>query len=355
MSIQLDIGTALSMAKSLLMAQGVPENVAYDVAEHLVESDRVGYASHGISILPSYQNALKMGTLKADAPLECIRDRTASLGYDAHLGFGQHAAKVAFQNAIAQAHEFSICALTLRYAHHIGRTGFYGEMVTKAGMALLAFTNIVKRKPTVAPFGGAKARLTTNPVCFAWPMPNGRPPFLLDLATSAIALNKARVLAAQGKQAPPDALIDAQGNPTTDPNVMLQDPPGALLTFGAHKGYGLGVAVELFAGILSGGGTIHKANHGTKGMAVNNIFALIVNIDRFATKAWAASEAETFVEYLKSCPPQPGSSGVQYPGEYEAANKAKNSQTIVLDDASWQALQKMGTELQVSIPEVKPI
>ena len=78
------------------------------------------------------------------------------------------------------------------------------EMVAAQGLILLAFTNVINRAPTVAPFGGAQACMTTNPLCFAGPLPGGRPPFIVDMATSSIAVNKARVLAAKGEQAPPD-------------------------------------------------------------------------------------------------------------------------------------------------------
>lgn len=350
--IQIDIPSAREFAHDLLAAQAVPEPVAKDVAEHLIAADQAGYASHGLSILPNYIKAIEQGTLKAQAGLECFRKDDVVLGYDAHLGFGQHAAKVAFKDAIQQAREHGMCAMTLRNAHHIGRTGFYGEMVCEAGMALLAFTNIIKRMPTVAPFGGGKAKLTTDPLCFAWPLSDGRPPFILDLATSAIALNKARVLAAKGEQAPAGSLIDAQGHPTADPNVMLQEPPGALLTFGAHKGYGIGLAVEFFAGILSGGGTIHTENYGN-GMAVNNVFAMVFDISKFVSEDWAKNEAELFVRYLKDCPTQPGFDSVQYSGEYEAENRKKYASFIAVDDVSWKALGNLALKLDVAVPETK--
>ena len=74
------------------------------------------------------------------------------------------------------------------------------EMVAAQGLILLAFTNVINRAPTVAPFGGAQACMTTNPLCFAGPLPGGRPPFIVDMATSSIAVNKARVLAARANR-----------------------------------------------------------------------------------------------------------------------------------------------------------
>ncbi len=199
------------------MAQGVPEDIARDVAEHLVESDRVGYASHGLSILTNYRRVLSEGLARPDGRPELVNDRGAMLAYDGHNGLGQYVGKVVIEKAIERTQEHGQCILTLRHSHHLGRMGHFGEMVAAKGLILLAFTNVINRAPTVAPFGGAQACLTTNPLCFAGPLPGGRPPFIVDMATSSIAVNKARVLAAKGEPAPEGALIDAQGNPTTDP------------------------------------------------------------------------------------------------------------------------------------------
>ncbi len=82
---------------------------------------------------------------------------------------------------------------------------------------MLAMSNVTGRPALVAPWGGAEPRMTTNPFCFARPFSDGRPPILVDFATSSMALNKARVMSSTGKQAAPGQLIDAQGNPSNDP------------------------------------------------------------------------------------------------------------------------------------------
>ena len=174
-------------------------------------------------------------------------------------------------------------------------------MVAAQGLILLAFTNVINRAPTVAPFGGAQACMTTNPLCFAGPLPGGRPPFIVDMATSSIAVNKARVLAAKGEQAPPGSLIDAQGNPTTDPNALFADPPGALLPFGGHKGYAMGLVAELLAGVLSGGGTI-QPEHPRNGVATNNMFAILLNPQVDFNTDWRSLEVGAFIDYLHASP-----------------------------------------------------
>ena len=104
----------------------------------------------------------------------------------------------------------------------------------------------------VAPFGGAKSRLGTNPICFAVPS-NLEGPLFFDMATSAAAAGKIGVAMARGEQVPPGWLIDADGKPTTDPRKLRQG--GALLPLGGaegYKGYGLATIVEIFSGLLTG-------------------------------------------------------------------------------------------------------
>ncbi len=348
--MQIRIEDALAYGQAILSALDVPADIAFDVAEHLVESDRVGYTSHGLSILPNYARVLRAGNLRGDGRLQLLTDSGSLLAFDGDNGFGQHIGKMAMKAAIARCEETGSCILTLRRSHHLGRMGYYGEMAAHAGLILLAFTNVVNREPTVAPYGGARACMTTNPLCFAGPLPGGRPPFIVDMATSSIAVNKARVLATNGEPAPAGSLIDAQGLPTTDPAALFTDPPGALLPFGGHKGYALGLVAELLAGVLSGGGTI-QPEHPRQGVATNNLFAVLFNPQVDFNTSWRTHEVDAFIEYLHACPPQPGVDRVQYPGEYEAANRARNATAITFAPAIWQSLQTLGDELGVAAPQ----
>jgi L-lactate dehydrogenase len=345
--MEVNIDAARRFATEVLTKVSVPGDIAADVADHLIESDRVGYASHGLSILPNYRRVLAAGFVTADGRAERVVDRGSLIAYDGHSGFGQHVGKIVIDDAIARTREHGQCIVTLRHSHHLGRMGHYGEMVAAQGYVLLAFTNVVNRPPIVAPFGGREARLTTNPLCFAGPLPGGRPPFVVDIATSKIAVNKARVLAENGLEAPENALIDANGDPTNDPNVVFANPPGALLPFGAHKGYALGLVAELLAGVLSGGGTIHPDNP-RNGVATNNMFALVLDPQVDFNTTWRSQEVGAFLDYLLSCPPQDPAQPVQYPGQYEAENRARHTQTIVLPDSVKKPFADLANEVGIA-------
>src|SRR5260370_8117562 len=108
------------------------------------------------------------------------------------------------------------------------------------------------------------------------PPPAAEPPLLRDMATSGVGMGKVLVAKLAGKRLPEGNLIDAQGTPTTDPEVMYQEPRGSLLPFGAHKGYALAVLTELLAGAVSGGGPLQPENP-RPGAIVNNIVAILVH------------------------------------------------------------------------------
>ncbi len=322
------------MTVELLQLHGAPADIAADVAAHLMLAERSGHASHGLSILPAYLEAVTAGLLDPSARPSALQDKGSILQFDAHRGYGQHAGKVVVGHAIERARQQGACFLTLKNSYHLGRAGHYGEMAAGAGLVYLSFVNITGRPPTVAPFGGAQARLSTNPLCFAMPVADGRPPFLLDYATSGIAANKVRLMAASGEPVPPGMLIDGEGEPTSDAHALLGEPHGALLPFGGHKGYALGMLAELLAGVLSGGNTI-APNHPRDGGLRNNLFAIVFDPLSFGRAAWQQSEAAAFTDYVTACPPSSGQQKVMVPGEPEAGMQKENLHAVSMTDSAW--------------------
>lgn len=332
MSLQIAVEKVRWLTAGLLELNGCDVDIAQDVAEHMIEADRYGFASHGVTLLPKYLDNIASGDVTANARPQCIASEGNLLRFHAHNGFGQHAAKVAVNAAIDKAKQQGFCLLTLCHAHHLGRMGHYGQMATDKGLAMLAMSNVTGRPALVAPWGGAQARMTTNPFCFAWPLQDGRPAMLIDFATSSMALNKARVMSASGQKARGGQLVDAQGNPSDDPGVLFTSPPGALLPFGEHKGFGLALMIEMMAGILSGGDTIAE-DHRADGSAHNHFFALLVDPQKFTHQA--AQKGEEFITYLLATRPQPGAQSVIYPGMPEAENRERNGKTITIPASFW--------------------
>ena len=238
--------------------------------------------------------------------------------------------------------ERTLIVVTLAGSHHVGRVGAYAELASAAGMVSIHFVNVADHHGLVAPFRGSDARFSTNPVCIGMPGTDAEPPLLLDMATSGVAMGKVSVARLAGRQMPEGYLIDPRGAPTTDPEVMFREPRGALLSFGAHKGYALAVLAELLAGGLSGGGTIQPENP-RRGGIVNNMFSIVVDPARLAGTDWLRREVDGFLGYVKASPPADPAKPVLVPGDPERLSRAERRRDgIPLDAGTWSQLLEAG-------------
>jgi hydroxycarboxylate dehydrogenase B len=316
------------------------------VASHLVRANLAGHDSHGVGMVPTYVRHLGTGHVVPNTPAKVTRDDGSLLMFDGQRGYGRRVAGEAMATAIARCHQTGVVVVTLANAHHIGRVGAYGELTTEAGLVSLHFVNVTDHRGLVAPFRGSDARFSTNPICIALPGTAARPPVLLDMATSEIAMGKVRVARNAQHPAPAGSLIDSEGRPTTDPDVMYQEPFGALLPFGRHKGYGLAVLAELLAGGMSGGGTIQPDNPRLGGI-VNNMFSILVDPMRLAGTDWLAREIDGFVAYVKDSPPVDPGAPVLVPGDPERMTREERLRTgIPIDATTWdeilEAVEQVG-------------
>ncbi len=332
--IAVSIAHVRRLTADVFIDRGCEPDIANDLADHLVEADRCGFSSHGLSLIPKYLQDIENGDVNPAGRPELKRSEGTLLQFDGHKGFGQHIGRVVVQHGITEAKRHGYNIITLSNAHHLGRLGHYGSMAADVGMALLLFSNVMGREPTVAPWGGAAARLATNPLCFAWPMPAGHEPVVVDFATSSMALNRARVQALQHKKVEPGALIDNEGCPSDDPSVMFREPTGALLPFGGNKGFGLALMIELMAGVLTGGGTI-QPEHPRSGSPTNNLFALVIDPAYFCDLAWSRAESTAFLDYIMTTRTQPGIDRVIYAGVPEAERRRQQVTTLFLSDEVW--------------------
>lgn len=330
---------------------GSDDEEARLVADHLVQANLSGHDSHGVGMIPRYLRSLADGELKLNRHATLARDAGAVLTVEGGLGFGQVVAKQAIDMGIARARKLGLCAVGLRNAHHIGRIGHWAEQCAAAGLVSFHFVNVAG-DPLVAPFGGIDARFGTNPFCAAYPR-RGKPPLVLDFATSRVAFGKTRVAYNKGVPLPEGCVIDHEGRPTTDPKVMHEAPRGSLLTLGEFKGYGLAAMCEVFAGALTGGFTTHADTIVRTNAIVNCMLSVI--LDPAALDAPdAEAEAEAFLEWVKASPLQEGASEIQVPGEPELARRLERGERgIPIDGTTWEQLLEAGRRFGVAIPAVQ--
>jgi uncharacterized oxidoreductase len=339
-----------------IIARGGSESAEADlVAGHLVDANLAGHDSHGVSLIPHYVRHLKEGLVVPNTGAKVVKDDGAFLMLDGQRGFGRRVAGEAMTAAMERCRETGVAVLTLANAHHIGRVGAYGELASAAGLVSIHFVNVADHRGLVAPFRGSDARFSTNPVCIGMPGTENRPPLLLDMATSGVAMGKVLVAKLGGRRLPEGNLIDAQGAPTTDPEVMYREPRGALLPFGAHKGYALAVLTELLAGGMSGGGTIQPENP-RRGGIVNNMFSIVVDPARLAGTDWMRREIDGFVGYVKGSPPADPTKPVLVPGDPERLSREERRRAgIPLDAATWEELVTAGAAMGLTRAQVEEI
>jgi uncharacterized oxidoreductase len=323
----------------VLAAAGGAEADARAVADHLVDANLAGHDSHGIGILPHYVRAIAAKLLdpKAHGVLE---DRGgAVLALDGRSGFGQVAARDATAAGMARARRDGVALVALRNAFHVGRIGAYAEQAAAGGLVSLHFVNVVGHAPLVAPFRGTDARIATNPFCAALPASGGKPAVVLDFATGVVALGKVRVALNRGEKLPEGTLLDGAGRPTTDPRVMYEEPRGAILPFGLHKGYGLAFVCELLAGALTGGGTISTVPY-EKDRITNNMLSFFVDPGRLPGAAGLEAQIAAAIDHVKASPPQDPALPVLVAGEPELATKARRlAEGIPVDPTTWEELR----------------
>jgi uncharacterized oxidoreductase len=222
-------------------------------------------------------------------------------------------------------------------------------MAVAEGLVSLHFVNVISFA-RVAAYGGADGRFGTNPVCIGIPLP-GEAPFLLDMATSAVAQGKLRVAHNKGVKIPLGWLIDRDGNPTDDPKWGVVQPFGAMQTFGGHKGYGLAVACELLGGALTGGGTWHYPE-GTKRRVLNGMLSIVIDPQRLGTKETFERETREYLDWIRKSPPAPGFDRVRIAGEPEREYRAQRERDgVPVDESTWKEI--LGAAAKLKIPAEK--
>ncbi len=243
--------TALTV--KILEAAGVTPVIAQRTADHLIGSNVAGVDSHGILRLSDYVDMVQKGKMARQDLIEVIRDQEAMALLDAHYTFGQMTAYRATEMATNKARKFGIGIVSVRNSSHIGRLGEYAEQMVQQNMAGFICINLQGAGQRVAPWGGREGRIGTS--AQAWGVPTGSGPMIIDISTAVSAEGKIRVKLRRGETLAPNWILDSHGEPSRNPADLYGPPPGAILTAGEHKGYGLTLITEALTGI---GGTLRE-------------------------------------------------------------------------------------------------
>lgn len=339
-------------SSELFQAAGVSKADSDIVATSLVGSNLRGHDSHGVMRVPFYIGKVQDGSVDPKGRLTVEKESASSIVGDGGWGFGQVVAQDMMRRLIAKCESSAIVCGTLRKACHIGRLGEYAEMAAAKGLTAMVIANNHGAGQRVAPVGGKRPRLGTNPICIG--MPGGATgPFVFDIGTSATAEGKVRVKKIAGQQVPAGWIIDPDGKPTTDPNQLYGDPPGTILPLGgdqAYKGFGLSYMIEMLAGGFSGGQCAFPNPPPPLG---NCAIFWVMNPEFFGGAAHLKTEVSNLEKYVREVPRIDGVKEVTLPGDPERRTmNDRSANGIPLDDGNWKALTDLAAKLSVAVPQV---
>ena len=330
---------------ALLVGAGASREEADTVARGCVAANLAGHDSHGIILIPTYVERIKVGHIVPGAPFKIVQESSTTTVIDGHWGFGFVVNEKAMRLTIEKAKSANVAAATVFRQSHVGRLGAYPLMAAQAGMIGIATADSGRSPKAVAPFGGREARLGTNPISIA--VPSDLPgPLCLDMATSAVAVGKLTLAQARGEKIPLGWIVDSEGKHTTDPARFR--PGGALLPLGGTEGYkgsGLAVIVEILCGLLTGLGFGVEPS----GRHNDGCFLAVFKVDAFRPLGEFKREVADFARYLKETPLSEGSTGVFYPGEVEYLREQERRRSgIEIEDATWKKLRTLAAELKLA-------
>ena len=337
--------------RTVLEKVGVAPADAQTVAEVLVAADLRGIESHGVARLESYYvSRIRSGKLKAKPNYKIVRETNTSILLDADNGLGHPAGKLTMQKVIEKAQAHGAAFGAVRNSNHYGIAGYYAMMALPHDMIGLASTNSVRYG---APTFGKDIMLGTNPLAYAIPTAK-EPAFVLDFATTTVPRGKLEVYQRKEKPLNPGWAIDAEGHPTTSAAEALK---GALLPLGGfgvdnggHKGYGLGLLVDILCGVLSGGAfgnTLPLPSSGPMPGSISHWFGAF-RVDGFRDVDAFKADMDKELRAFKDSAKVPGQERIYVAGEIEFEKTAYNREHgVPVHNKVWTGLQKLAGELEI--------
>ncbi len=294
----------------------------------------------GVRRLPAYADRIASGLISRSAPFEILKASPALALVDAHGAPGSATGITAMRLAVAKAKISGIGHVIVRNGTHYGSSAVHAHEAVSAGCIGIAVTNAGAE---MAPWGGAQARVGTNP--WAIGAPTGRQfPVILDIALTTAGKGMMRWHASEGIPMPADWALTPQGEETTDPDAAMA---GALLGIGQYKGYGLSFMTDVMTGVISGGGFGLAPYSDPRRQDVSHAFTAI-DIGWFMPLADFTARMGRFIDEVKTTRLRPGFTEVLVPGELEHRREQdKTVNGVPLDPAIYNELAALAVRLGI--------
>ena len=323
-----------------------------DITDVLLTADLYGIESHGVQRLIRYYQAIQEGSIIADAPWETVFETPLSKVIDAPRSMGQIMAKLGMNTAIEKAKQHGVGLVTVRGTNHFGIAGYYTQMAAQADMLGICMTNT---EAIAVPTFGRKALLGTNPLAVS--MPADPIDFLFDVSTTVVTRGKIEVYNKNEKPLHDGWAADQTGESCTDAQQVLNHiigklgggifpVGGAAEETGSHKGYGLGLIVELFTSILGGGTTSPHVKR--SGNSDTTFFFTAIDYGLFGDKTIIKKRMSELLEELRQSPKAEGRTRIYTHGEKEQESLLQKKQSgIPINDKTLSEMRMIGETLAI--------
>ena len=321
MSVALSLDEAERLASRALMKNRTSEANARLTAQALVAAEVDGQGGHGLTRVPSYSEQSRVGKVDGFATPR-LSGEGAVRRVDARAGFAYPAVELALETAVPLARKMGTASIGIFASHHCGQAGRHVERLAEQGLVAFLFANT----PSAMAFhGGSRARMGTNPLAFAAPIP-GRAPLVIDMALSVVARGKIVSAKAKSEAIPQGWAVDADGQPTIDPDAALG---GTLLPIGGAKGSALALIVEILCGALAG------ANFGWEASAFLDAKGSAPELGQFLIAFDPAHFAgDSFASRMAALAASVADDGARLPGDrrLELRERAKRDGLVIADE-----------------------
>lgn len=305
---------------------GVPPQASADTSLVLATAEALGLKTHGVVRAAEYVNRMDAGGISRTEPEVVASTGPMSL-VDAKNGVGPAAAMTAVREVQKSADQFGMGMCLVRHSNHFGPAMPYSAVLAENGIASYVASNA---SPTMAAWGGRTPVIGNSP--FGWGLPGGTRdsrPIFVDMALSQVARAKIRQAKQQNTAIPDNWATDSNGFPTTDPEAALS---GLLLPIGAHKGYGLSIAVDFMAGVLSGSGYSTAVNSwSSEPSKASNLGHVIIGMNLDTVRQFTPDLDVRIADFQQRLLVDSPSADVRLPGQHEYEQYLQSTMSRSID------------------------
>lgn len=344
--------------RNVFLQMGCNEEHATLAAKVLMSADLRGVDSHGVARLSGYVRLWEAKRIHAKPNIKVVYETPSTAIVDGDAGLGLVVAPFAMQVAIEKAEKVGTGWVSVKNSNHFGIAGYHAMMALEHNMIGMAMTNA---SALVAPTFSVERMLGTNPIAVAIPA-DKEPAFVADFATTTASNGKLEILQRKNEEAPAGWVQDANGNTTTNANVLKEGgamlPLGGDREHGSHKGFALGSIVDIFSGVLSGASygpwappfpAYVPMPQNMPGEGLGH-FLGAMRVDAFRPAAEFTENMDNWIKRFRAAKPAPGNEKVLIPGDPEREMEViRRKEGIPLFDSVVDDLKGVGEKMRVPL------